>query len=204
MLYFLFLKKFNSSTELFKIPETRPIANRQKTSSPIKDTKDCATISPSFTQTFFAGDSFSDKAVLNKSIRRSIRFTEKHQHDQSQSDDRVSFKNDIHLMHNHSRKSVLKMPQRRSIRLAANLVVPMKTVEVSEAPKKINKVPKADKLVDKKIDVMNTKKSLTAHRKVVLDLLNKGSMKDIQVLPQIGPKTAYQIITQRYVLCFEL
>lgn len=203
-MYFLFFKKFNSSTELFKVPATRPIANRHKTSSPIKDIQDYATISSSFTQTFFAEDSFSDKAVLNKSIRHSIRFTEKHQHDQLQSGDSNSLKNDIHLMHNRSCKTVLQMPQRRSIRLAANLVTPIKTVKVSATAKKINKVVKTNKLGDEKIDAMNTKKSLTAHRKDVLDLLNKGSMKDIQVLPQIGPKTAYQIITQRYVLCFAL
>ncbi|TMW53990.1 hypothetical protein DOY81_000922 [Sarcophaga bullata] len=188
---------FNSSIELFKIPGTRPIANKHKTSSPIKNIKDYATISSSFTQTFFADASFPDKAVLNKSIRRSIRITEKQQHDQSQYGDNISLTNDIHLMPKRSCKSVLQIPQRRSIRLAANLVTPIKTVKVSATAKKINKVLKTDKLSDEKIDVTNKRKSLTVHRKDVLDLLNKGSMKDIQILPQIGPKTAYQIITQR-------
>lgn len=36
------------------------------------------------------------------------------------------------------------------------------------------------------------------HCKKVLDLLNKGDMKAIQVLAQIGLKTAYCIITHRY------
>lgn len=36
------------------------------------------------------------------------------------------------------------------------------------------------------------------HCKKVLDLLNKGDLKEIQVLAQIGMKTAYCIITHRY------
>lgn len=35
------------------------------------------------------------------------------------------------------------------------------------------------------------------HCKAVLNLLNTGNLKDIQLLPQIGIKTAYQIITHR-------
>lgn len=35
------------------------------------------------------------------------------------------------------------------------------------------------------------------HEKAVLDLLNTGTIREIQILPQVGLKTAYQIITQR-------
>lgn len=43
------------------------------------------------------------------------------------------------------------------------------------------------------------KSNIQKHRKAVLDLLNSGSMKELQLLPQIGQKTAYQLVTQRYV-----
>nr|XP_014086071.2 kinesin-like protein Nod [Bactrocera oleae] len=41
------------------------------------------------------------------------------------------------------------------------------------------------------------KSNILKHRAAVLDLLNSGSMKDLQLLPQIGQKTAYQLVTQR-------
>ncbi|XP_011183412.2 kinesin-like protein Nod [Zeugodacus cucurbitae] len=47
------------------------------------------------------------------------------------------------------------------------------------------------------INVKEKKSNIQKHRKAVLDLLNTGSMKDLQLLPQIGQKTAYQLVTQR-------
>lgn len=41
------------------------------------------------------------------------------------------------------------------------------------------------------------KNNQAKHKKAILDFLNKGSMREIQILPQVGLKTAYQIITQR-------
>ncbi|XP_050332012.1 kinesin-like protein Nod [Bactrocera neohumeralis] len=41
------------------------------------------------------------------------------------------------------------------------------------------------------------KSNILKHRAAVLNLLNSGSMKELQVLPQIGQKTAYQLVTQR-------
>lgn len=102
-----------------------------------------------------------------------------------------------------SRTSVLQMSQskRKSIRLTATEVV--KVSETSRKPKKVLKTNKvgATKIGECHNNLIstNTKKNLTLHRKAVMDLLNKGTMKDLQFLPQIGPKTAYQIVTQRYV-----
>lgn len=36
------------------------------------------------------------------------------------------------------------------------------------------------------------------HASEVLEVLNKGSMRELQILPGIGPKTAYQIILIRW------
>lgn len=61
--------------------------------------------------------------------------------------------------------------------------------------KNINKVM-ASYFDNGKKDGKVTKK---AHREAVFDMINKGSMRDLQLLPQIGPKTAYQIITTRTI-----
>ncbi|XP_067634548.1 kinesin-like protein Nod isoform X2 [Eurosta solidaginis] len=46
-------------------------------------------------------------------------------------------------------------------------------------------------------DLKSKKQNIKKHRKAILDLLNTGSMKELQILPQIGQKTAFQLITQR-------
>ena len=44
----------------------------------------------------------------------------------------------------------------------------------------------------------NSRKSrLQNHKTAVLEVINSGSMKELQVLPSIGLKTAYQIVTHR-------
>ncbi|XP_018804906.1 PREDICTED: kinesin-like protein Nod isoform X1 [Bactrocera latifrons] len=47
------------------------------------------------------------------------------------------------------------------------------------------------------INEKEKKSNILKHRAAVLNLLNSGSMKELQVLPQIGQKTAYQLVTQR-------
>lgn len=37
------------------------------------------------------------------------------------------------------------------------------------------------------------------HKEFVLKILNTGDLKELQVLSQVGQKTAFQIITHRYV-----
>ncbi|XP_036347271.1 uncharacterized protein LOC118756625 [Rhagoletis pomonella] len=48
-------------------------------------------------------------------------------------------------------------------------------------------------------NVKSRKPHIKKHRKAVLDLLNSGSMKELQILPQIGQKTAFQLVTQRTI-----
>ncbi|XP_055843366.1 kinesin-like protein Nod [Episyrphus balteatus] len=43
----------------------------------------------------------------------------------------------------------------------------------------------------------NLKSNLAKHQKAILEMLNSASMKELQYLPQIGLKTAFQIVTQR-------
>jgi len=45
--------------------------------------------------------------------------------------------------------------------------------------------------------ITNTKTNLLKHRKAILDLLNTGSVKQLQILPHVGQKTAFQILTSR-------
>ncbi|KNC24230.1 Kinesin-like protein Nod [Lucilia cuprina] len=201
---------FNNSDDLFKIPEIPSEIHRPKTSSPITNSND--SLEPStFTQTFFAGATNSDKTVLNKSIRRSIRISARHHEEQSFIENNTSEENASQLLRRSSRKSVLKIYQdkRRSIRLVTHnekITTEDKPEKekVSKTVKKLNKSSKGNAINNTIIDgycngstSSNTKTSLTKHRKAILDLLNRGSMKELQILPQVGQKTAYQIVTQR-------
>ncbi|KAM7346418.1 no distributive disjunction isoform 1-T3 [Cochliomyia hominivorax] len=175
---------FNNSDELFKIPEITSVPHRPKTSSPINKAED------SFTQTFFAGASNLDKTVLNDNNR---------------------LINCNQSLRRSSRKSVLQMYQnkRQSIRLAtqkeSHLAEKKKeNTTINKTVKKLNKTSKGNSINNTLINdycngntSTNKKTSITKHRKTILDLLNKGSMKELQILPQIGQKTAYQIVTQR-------
>lgn len=96
--------------------------------------------------------------------------------------------------------------RRRSVRIQRNaekrksIAVPLPSPEPSRAKRRrttINK--KSDRQSIANGSVQGGSISKADHRKYVLDLLNKGDLKAIQVLPQIGMKTAYCIITHRYV-----
>lgn len=201
-------------------------SNRLKTSSPFNNPQDSTTMSASFTQTFFAGATNSDKTVLNKSIRRSSRLSvQRTLHEQSlieHNNDNLSISNQS--LRRSSRKSVIQLYQdkRRNIQMASNVeltkVIEFNEPEVLKASTTLKKSNKSSKSNNKSNNTIidgycngsssaNTKTSVSKHRKAVLDLLNKGSMKELQFLPQVGQKTAYQIVTQRYVfvslrLCF--
>lgn len=41
------------------------------------------------------------------------------------------------------------------------------------------------------------KEAMNVHKEFLLKLFNTGSSQDLQMMPQIGKKTAYQIITHR-------
>ncbi|XP_055548651.1 kinesin-like protein KIF22 [Wyeomyia smithii] len=43
------------------------------------------------------------------------------------------------------------------------------------------------------------KMTASKHGKAVLDLVNRGSIKEVQILPTVGLKTAYQIVTHRTI-----
>lgn len=136
------------------------------------------------------------------------------QHEQSMCSENSILTNDNQSLRRSSRKSVLQMYQnkRQSIRLAtlneshAATEKKEKHVKTDKTTKKLNKTSKGNTLNNTIIDgycngsnSTISKTSLAKHRKAVLDLLNKGSMKELQILPQVGQKTAYQIVTQRYV-----
>ncbi|XP_053948124.1 kinesin-like protein Nod [Anastrepha ludens] len=46
-------------------------------------------------------------------------------------------------------------------------------------------------------NVKINKPNIQKHRKAILDLLNTGSIKELQILPQIGQKMAFQLVTHR-------
>ncbi|XP_054730832.1 kinesin-like protein Nod isoform X2 [Anastrepha obliqua] len=46
-------------------------------------------------------------------------------------------------------------------------------------------------------NVKINKPNIQKHRKDILDLLNTGSIKELQILPQIGQKMAFQLVTHR-------
>ncbi|KAJ6638158.1 Kinesin-like protein Nod [Pseudolycoriella hygida] len=67
--------------------------------------------------------------------------------------------------------------------------------EPAPSPPKRRRTPNKKKAKHDNAKVQSLTKA--DHCKSVLNLLNKGDMKAIQVLPQIGMKTAYCIITHR-------
>ncbi|XP_073828803.1 no distributive disjunction [Musca autumnalis] len=198
---------FNTSEDLFKVPDIPP----PKTSSP-----NMGNDRVSFTETFFAGATNSDKNDLNKSIRRSRRISERFGIDHSVIENESLKPNDVLNESNQNsiatrrstRRSVLQMyaDKRKSVRLATHkesdetsLQSPIQTQ--TPRNKKTNKKSKDNSLIsqicDSSLSSSNTKSRLNKHRKGVLELLNKGSLKEIQILPMIGQKKAFQIITQR-------
>ncbi|XP_020717152.1 kinesin-like protein Nod isoform X3 [Ceratitis capitata] len=101
------------------------------------------------------------------------------------------------------RKSVkqLHIERRQSIREAMDL----KKLAGTETAKS-NRIASLDSIIESYLtsgsngSALNTKGKKTniqKHRKAILDLLNSGSRKELQILPQIGPKTAFQLLTQR-------
>lgn len=99
------------------------------------------------------------------------------------------------------RPTLIEKPTRRSIRIQSlpnTLNVSVNNVAKTAKPKnKIN--PLTDYFINgptRKVSVKDAKKY---HKDSVLKLLNKGTLKELQILPLIGLKTAYQIIFQRWV-----
>ncbi|XP_013097756.2 kinesin-like protein Nod [Stomoxys calcitrans] len=207
-------KLFNSSADLFKIPEVPEEKNdRPKTSSP-----NLGNERASFTETFFAGASSCDKNVLRRSIRRSRRISERFCVNESVLNEtqEPNILNDSkkHATRRSSRRSVLQsyIDKRRSIRLASHpeSVEQPTTSLPSKTPKKSRKslsTSKSSKTSHSSSGVLisqicnatstNSKTNLSRHRKAILELLNKGSMKEIQILPMVGQKRSFQIVTQR-------
>lgn len=145
----------------------------------------------------------SEVVIASKSLRRSSRKSNPRCEDTETINTNQSLRRS-------SRKSVLQMYQnrRQSVRLAKlNESVEMQSRERKSGEVRASKERSKRKNVANNITLIdvycngsaNTKTSLSKHRKAVLDLLNKGSMKELQILPQIGQKTAYQIVTQRFV-----
>ncbi|XP_070495440.1 kinesin-like protein Nod [Chironomus tepperi] len=100
-------------------------------------------------------------------------------------------------------KTVIR-PTRRSTRiLDMRNVIQNKTVKVEE------KVPRLAKrqVVKNKIVASYygqstenvTKVTKNDHKAAIMEMLNTGSVKDLQLLPTIGAKTAYQIVSYRMV-----
>ncbi|XP_037939784.1 kinesin-like protein KIF22-B [Teleopsis dalmanni] len=149
----------------------------------------------------------------NDSIRRSLRISEQKALRDQMNDSNIS-ESSFNRSHTRS-QSLIKMykDRKNSIRQANNSAE--KKIRRNSVSKNQNKSIKTvdDKniksTVNKNItshyfDAHNdiksktpSNKNLIKHRKAILDLLNSGSIKQIQVLPQIGQKTAYHIVTHR-------
>ncbi|XP_075155137.1 no distributive disjunction [Haematobia irritans] len=204
-------KLFNSSADLFKIPEIP----EEKSAPPKTSSPNLANERVSFTETFFAGASPSDKKELRKSIRRSRRISERFGVNESMRNhtgvENVSQQIDSAAPRRSSRRSILQQyaEKRRSIRLAShqelneNSSLNLSMKQTPKNTKKTSKSTKSKSTNDSLISQIcnsssaNKKNSLSQHRKAILELLNKGSLKELQILPMIGQKRAFQIITQR-------
>lgn len=52
---------------------------------------------------------------------------------------------------------------------------------------------------DNKFNATTKKVTKVSHKKAILDVINTASIKELQNLPTIGPKTAYQIVAYRHI-----
>lgn len=99
------------------------------------------------------------------------------------------------------RPTFVEPSRRRSIRIhSLTNEMNISTNKVVKPKSKIN--PLTDYFRNgptRKVGIQNARKH---HKDSILKLLNKGTLKELQILPLIGLKTAYQIIFQRLVLIF--
>ena len=109
------------------------------------------------------------------------------------------------------------MPTRRSVRLSAmkeanmssiidNSINPQQTVDEITKTRKKSKTTQITKnnLIASyfnasinKDNNSNKKVTKTQHKTAILDIINNGNNKELQLLPQIGLKTAFQIVMHR-------
>lgn len=91
---------------------------------------------------------------------------------------------------------------RRSVRISS-----MQNIVNHKADKNMSTAPIRKQAIKNKIlsgylnNSASSMKSVTKkdHKKAIMDIINTGSMKELQLLPAIGPKTAYQIVSTRAV-----
>jgi DNA uptake protein ComE-like DNA-binding protein len=100
-------------------------------------------------------------------------------------------------------QTVIPAPPRRSSRISIMQNIRMtKGPVVTQTEKKSRKTMIRNKIVDSYFNKSSSSiKNVTKkdHKAAIMDMMNTGSVKELQLLPTIGPKTAYQIVTHRLV-----
>jgi len=102
-------------------------------------------------------------------------------------------------------KTVIQAP-RRSIRILDRTVVEDKSNKTVKVKGKVSR-PVKGKVIKNQIVATYygqateniTKVTKHDHKAAIMEMLNTGSVKDLQLLPTIGAKTAYQIVSTRMV-----
>ncbi|CAD7090268.1 unnamed protein product [Hermetia illucens] len=150
---------------------------------------------------------FSGKDETNRPVRRSMRLEQRNS--TIIATDEMKVNNRLSLSINRPKER--RDSVRRSMRIQKRESI-MPIEEIEEKPdvpqKRISKtVPSHNKTIagyfktkhenNKPKTKKQAKDAQQKHEKAVLDLLNTGTIREIQILPQVGLKTAYQIITQR-------
>lgn len=79
----------------------------------------------------------------------------------------------------------------------ANVTIKRKPVKREIKPKVKNQVIAS--YFDNKFNATTKKVTKVNHKKAILDVINTSSMRELQNLPTIGPKSAYQIVAYRHV-----
>lgn len=164
---------------MFKVPAVPGIVGGPKTSSPKLQNDN----QNSFAETFFTGATATDKNIFNKSIRRSMRISQRF------TIEKQADVNNSNLFNETENNTTLRRSARRSILPKSKLICNQRR----------NSQKPSDKTNNTIMENCYNSTSLSKHRKAILDLLNKGSRKELQILPTIGQKRAFQIVTHRYV-----
>lgn len=110
-------------------------------------------------------------------------------------------------------ETVLNIPKRRTNRrlTSVNAMSPMSTVARRQSVRITKPVdryssqfmlpPKSKAKRDVIPSYFNGSKTITKgdHKKYILEIMNKGTFKELQILPTIGQKTAFQVMSYRAV-----
>lgn len=154
-----------------------------------------------------------NRTNLRRSLRLSMRTTSTNSTASTQLDSTVSCNNStvksliscnstrrstrLSFLHEEEKTAVSRPVAYSSTRTLSDITERSQNVQNIKINKKLQA---AEKDIEKTSKAATKNGAKDAHKKFVLKILNTGELKDLQLLASIGMKTAFQIITYRYLV----